>query len=149
MSSLSSSSSSLSSSSPDSSTIESLSVGAIQMLPPVETSVRVNDPEDAANQADHVKESSHCLRFDWVDPKVTEFISVYRDSCSMGSFMDNHNLLKLDTANDILAIGYCRPTDTICMGQASSEGPFFFVYFCPFLDLHIALPFDDFTMGVL
>ena len=80
---------------------------------------------------------------------MTEFISIYRDSSSIGSFTDNHNLLKSDVADDILAIDYCRLTDTICMGRASSDGLFFFVYSGLFSDLHVALPFDDFTMGVL
>ena len=74
---------------------------------------------------------------------------MYKDSSSIGSFVDSHNLLKLDAADDILAIDYCRPTDTICMGRATSKGPFFFVYSCLFYDLHVALHFNDFTMGVL
>ena len=115
----------------------------------METYVRVNNPEDAADRAEPVKESSHCSRLDWVDPKVIEIIFVYRDSSSIDSFMDNHNLLKPDGADNILAIDYCRPINTICMGQASSNGPFFFVYSCLFSDLHVALTFDDLTMGAL
>ena len=56
---------------------------------------------------------------------------------------------KPDYPEDILAIDYCRPTNTIFMGRASSKGPFFFVYSCLLSDLHLALRFDDFTMGVL
>jgi len=56
--------------------------------------VRVNDPNDVADQVGPAEESYHCSGFDWVDTKVTEFISVYRDSSSIGSFMDNHNMLK-------------------------------------------------------
>jgi len=52
-------------------------------------------------------------------------------------------------SNDILAIDYCRPTGTICMCRATTEGLFFFVYSCLFSYLHVALPFDDFMMGVL
>jgi len=62
----------------------------------VKTSVRVYDPEDVADWADPAEESSHCLGFEWVDPKVAEFISVHRDSSSNGSFVNNHNLLKSD-----------------------------------------------------
>jgi len=75
----------------------------------METSLRINDPEDVANKEDLTEESSNRLGFDWVDPKLTEFISVYRDSSFIGSFVDNHNLLKSDVASDILAIDYCRP----------------------------------------
>jgi len=103
----------------------------------------------AADRAGPAEESSHCSRFEWVDPKVTEFIIVYRDSSSIGSFMDNHNMLQLDAAQDILVIDFCRSTDTICMGRSTSGGPFFFIYSSLFYDLHVALSFDHFTMGVL
>ena len=145
----SSSFSSSSSSSSGSSTTEPLSVGTIQTLPPMEDSVRADDPDGATDRSDPLEESSHSSRFVWVDPKVIEFIFVYRDLSSIDSFMDRHHLLKSDASYGILAIDYCHPTDTICMGWLSYDGPFLFVYSCLFLDLHVALPFDDFTMGVL
>jgi len=115
----------------------------------VKDSIRPDDLEGATDREGIAEESSHCSGFDWVDLKVTDFISVYRDSSSISSFMDNHNMKKLDVVEDILAIDYCCPTDTICMGRSTSEGSFFFVYSFLVFDLHVALPFDDFTMGVL
>jgi len=63
--------------------------------------------------------------------------------------MDKYHLLKLDASYSIFAIYYCQSTHTICMGRSSFDGPFFFVYSCLFSGLHVALPFDDFTMSVL
>jgi len=150
------SSSSSSSSSPSSSsssfasfTTEPLSVGAIQTLPPLEGSVRANDSDVASDWSASPEGSSHCFGFDWVDPKVIEFISIYRDSSSLDAFMDKHLLLKSDAFDNIFALDYCRSTDTICMGRSSPDGSFFFIYSCQFSNLHVVLPFDDFTMGVL
>jgi len=85
--------------------------------------VRVNDPEDAADRAEPAEESSHHSGLDKVDSKVTEFISAYRDSSSIDSFMDSHNMLKSDATDNMLTIDYCHPTNTICMGTTSSYGP--------------------------
>jgi len=57
--------------------------------------------------------------------------------------------LKSDTSDGILPIDYCQSTDTICIGQSISEDPFFFVYSYIFSDLHVVLPFDEFTMDIL
>jgi len=64
-------------------------------------------------------------------------------------FLKEVPILKSDASDGILAVEHCRPTDTICMDQSSSEGPFFFLNSCLFFDLHVALPFNNFTMGVL
>jgi len=47
------------------------------MLPPVEDYVKADDSEGVADRLDPLKQSSHLLEFDWVDPKVTGFTSVY------------------------------------------------------------------------
>ena len=140
-------SSSSSSSSSGSSTTEPLSVGVIQMFPPVEEFVRADEPEGAADRLDSLEQSSHLLGLDWVDPKVIGFTFVYLDGPSISSVIGNHRILKSDASNSILAIDYCQPT--ICMDRSPLEGPFFFLYSCLFSDLHVAFPFDDFTMDVL
>ena len=115
----------------------------------METSVRVDDPEGAVDWSDPAEESSHHSGFDWVYYKVTGFTFLNQDTLSISAFVNNHNVLIPDTDDGILAINYFYPTDTICIGRSSSETHFFFIYSCLFSDLHVALPFDDFTMGVL
>ena len=143
-SSLSSSSSSL-----DSSATEPLSVEAIQTFPLVEVAVRADNPEGVVGRSDPLEESSHLSELDWVDPRVIGFASVYMDEPSISSFIGKYIILNLDASDDILAFDYCRPTDNVYMGRSPSKGPFFFIYACLFSDLHVSLPFDDFTMGVL
>ena len=58
--------------------------------------------------------------------------SVYRDGASVSSFLGKYPILKSNASDGILAVDYCRPTDTICMGWSPSEGPFFFLYSCLF-----------------
>jgi len=118
-------------------------------LPPVETLVRVNDPEGTVERSDLVEESSHHLGFDWVDPKMTRFTFVFRDSSSISFFVDKYNILKSDANDGILAIDYCHLANTICIARSPLEILFFFVYSCLFLGLHVAFPFDDFIMWVL
>jgi len=74
---------------------------------------------------------------------------VFRDSSSISAFVDKYNLLKSDVDENILAIDYSHLTDTIFIGRSPSEAPFFFLYSFLFSDLHVALPFGDFIMGVL
>jgi len=126
-----------------------MSVREIQMLPPVEASVRVNDPEGAVDRSDLVKESFRRSVFDWVDPKVTRFTSVFRDSSYISTFVDKYNILKPYANNGILEIDYFHPANTIYIGRSPSETLFFFVYSCLFSNLHVVLPFDDFIKGVL
>jgi len=41
------------------------------------------------------------------------------------------------------------PTESVCMGRPGIDPPSFYMYSCLFSDLHVSLPFDKFTMGVL
>ena len=43
----------------------------------------------------------------------------------------------------------CGYADRVCHGRENAPQYFFFVYNTFFSNLHITLPFDDFTMGVL
>jgi len=115
----------------------------------VEAFVRAEDLEGVVDRSNTFEESSHLLGLDWVDPRVTGFAFVDLDGLSISSFIGKYTILKPDASDGILAIDYCGTTDTICMGRSPLEGPFFFVYACLFSDLHVTLPLDDFTMGLL
>jgi len=81
---------------------------------------------------------------------VLGFTSTFLDETSISDFLGRIPILKLDVGLGILTVEPYGPTDIVCMGQfSSSEGPFLFLYSCLFSDLHVFLPFDDFTMGVL
>jgi len=120
-----------------------------EAVSPVVDSVRVYDLGVAADRSNPARESSHYSRFDWVDPKVTRFSSLFKDSSFISSFVHKVCLMKPDAVDGILAVDLCHPADTICISRSPTETTFFFAYSCLFYDLHLALPFDDFTMGVL
>jgi len=84
----------------------------------VEDFVRVDDPTSVADLSDPIEESSHLSGLDRVDSKVTGLASVYLDQTSISSFIEKYSILKPDANDGILAIGYCRPTNTICMGRS-------------------------------
>jgi len=42
----------------------------------------------------------------------------------------------------------CGVIDRVCHGRENAPVNFFFVYSTLFVDLHVTLPFDSFTMGV-
>ena len=144
-----SSSSSLSSFSPSSSTIESLGPGNSNFAP-LKTFVRVDDPEGAADWVRSYLRVVPSFGIWLGDLNVIGFTFVYLDSSSIYVFVDKHNILKPDADDNILAIDYCHPANTICIGRSPPKTPFFFVYSCIFFsDLHVTFPFDDFTMGVI
>jgi len=43
----------------------------------------------------------------------------------------------------------CGVIDRVCHGRENAPVDFFFVYSTLFVDLHVTLPFDNFTIGVL
>jgi len=80
---------------------------------------------------------------------------VTRITCSfvkrdvVASFLDQVCVLKPDVSLDVISIEPCEPTDVVCSARSTTERPFFYMYACLFLDLHVSLPFDNFTVGVL
>jgi len=43
----------------------------------------------------------------------------------------------------------CSVSDRVCYGREEGEPDFFFMYSAFFTDVHVRLPLDEFTMGVL
>ena len=142
-----SSSQSSSSSSSNSSMTETLSVGAIQTLPPVGM-VREDDPTSASDRSGSSEQSSP-QGFDWVDPKVTWITCLFVKRDVVAEFLDQVGVLELDVSLDVISIESCELTDVVCSTQSSTERPFFYIYACLFSDLHVSLPFDNFAVGVL
>ncbi|QCD93788.1 hypothetical protein DEO72_LG5g1864 [Vigna unguiculata] len=50
---------------------------------------------------------------------------------------------------DIVSLERVSAIDRVCHGQEGATEKFLFMYMCHFSQLHVRLPFDDFTMGVL
>jgi len=85
----------------------------------------------------------------WVDPRVCEVSSSFYTDTSVAEFLDEVPVLKASAEESLLAFGPCSLEDLVYRERSSTEPPFFFMYGCLFADLHVSLPFDAFTAGVL
>ena len=143
------SSSSSSSSSSASSYTKILSVGAIETIVPQGEEVRGDDPGNATNQSS----TSEWLRPhegpSWVDPKVFGITSVFLTDVSVSDFLKRVPIVKASAREYLLTFDSCSLTDRVYKERSSTEPHFFFMYTCLFSDLHVSLPFDTFTVGVL
>jgi len=57
--------------------------------------------------------------------------------------------LKPNAPSDAVAADSCNHSNRVCHGRENSPQEFFYVYITFLNDLHVTLPFDEFTMGVL
>jgi len=85
----------------------------------------------------------------WVDPRVCEVSSSFYTDAFVAEFLDEVPVLKASAEESLLAFGPCSLEDRVYRERSSTEPPFFFMYVCLFADLHVSLPFDAFTAGVL
>jgi len=74
---------------------------------------------------------------------------VYTTATSVAEFLDKFRVLKADANHSFFQVQPCSSAETICLSWSPSESPFFYMYACLFADLHVSLPFDDFTVGIL
>ena len=64
-------------------------------------------------------------------------------------------LVKLHTCHlqgcqlNIVSLDRVSAIDRVCHGQEGATEKFFYMYMCHFSQLHVRLPLDGFTMGVL
>jgi len=84
-----------------------------------------------------------------VDSKVVGILSFYKTEPFVSNFLDKCPVLKASGHSSFLSIVPCSSTESVCMGRPGTGSPFFYMYLCLFLDLHVSLPFDEFTMDVL
>ena len=84
-----------------------------------------------------------------MDPKVVEISSIYKTEASVTKFLARQPILKAVEYFHYFSVLPCEPTESVCLGRSGTGPPFFYMYACFFSDLHVSLPFDEFTMGVL
>jgi len=89
------------------------------------------------------------MDFSWVDPNVVEKSSSYNTVERVAEFFVKNPALKSGGHSNYFDVVPCGPTERVCMGRSGDGPPFFYMYTCFFSDLHVSLPFDTFTMGVL
>ena len=144
-----------------SSTADSLSVGVAEVPPQVEV-VRGDDPAIAVDRLDSLpvvapladRSSSPPMvvpieDLGWVDPRVVEISFSYDTEDVVTEFLLKHPVLKPGVHSHYFSVVPCGSAERVCMGRPGAGPPFFYMYICFFSDLHVTLPFDEFTMGVL
>ena len=103
---LSSSSSSVS----DSSTTEPLSVGAIQVLHPVEEVAKGDDSGDVVDRSNSLEQVIFPPEIDWVDPKVISITSAFTIETSVADILEKVPVLKADAGLSFFRVELCLPT---------------------------------------
>jgi len=118
------------------------SVGRIPMERVVE--IREDPPEELAESNWPVK-----IRYEWVATDVRTQRSLFRWSCLLKSWLNCTPIFEKGARGDIIAPERVTAVECVCHGREGAAEEFFYMYMCHFSQLHIRLPFDEFTMGVL
>jgi len=87
--------------------------------------------------------------YEWVDPRVKLPLSRFSKSATIVDFRKKYDILA-DTVDDrSISVERAMSGDSVCHGRKGHSHDFFYMYSTLVSDLHVRLPFDDFTMGVL
>jgi len=94
-------------------------------------------------------QSSDDPSYDWVDPSVLKIPTRSKNDDNLDQFLSENSFFTPNCLSDAIVTDICGMTDRVCHDRKNALHDFFFVYNTFFADLHITLPFDNFTMGVL
>jgi len=111
--------------------------------------VRGDDPANVVDRSDSPPTVIPLVDLSWVDPKVLEISSIYKTEACVAKFLAKYPVLNAGGHSHYFIVLPCEPTESVCLGQSGTGPPFFYMYTCFFSDLHVSLPFNEYTMGVL
>ena len=72
-----------------------------------------------------------------------------KTEASVSKFLDKCPVLKAGGHSSFFSVLPCSSTESVYLGRSGIGPPFFYMYTSLFADLHVSLPFNRFTMGVL
>jgi len=75
--------------------------------------------------------------------------SLFRWSHLLNSWLNCTLIIAKGVNKGIVSLEQVSAIDRVCHGQEGATEKFFYMYMCHFSQLHVRLPLDDFTMGVL
>jgi len=112
----------------------------------METTVEVSEdlPEELAESNWPAKAG-----YEWVAVGVRTQYSIFRWSRLLKSWLNCTPIFEKGARRDIMVPERVSVVECVCHGQEGAVEEFFYMYMCHFLQLHIKLVFDEFTMGVL
>jgi len=106
--------------------------------------VREDPPEELAESNWPAKTG-----YEWVAADVPTQQSLFQWSHLLRSLLNCTPIFQKGVQRDIVAPERVTAIECVCHGREESAEEFFYMYMCHFSQLHIRLPFDEFTMGVL
>jgi len=113
---------------------------------PMETvrEVREDPPEELAESDWPVKGG-----YGWATADVRSQSSLLWWSRLLNSWLNCTPVISKGVSGDIVSLEMVSAIDRVCHWQEGATEKFFYMYMCHFSQLHVRLPLDDFTMGVL
>jgi len=87
--------------------------------------------------------------YGWVDKGVCEYFSKYHLSSCIRKFAKAYTILDQDSPDKMVSLDRFGRKDNVCDGRGAYSDEFFFMYSVLLTSLHVRLPFDEFTFGVL
>jgi len=87
--------------------------------------------------------------YGWVATDVHNQSSLFWLSRLLNSQLNCTPVIAKGVSGGIVSLERVSAIDRVCHGQERATKNFFYMYMCHFSQLHVRLPMDDFTMGVL
>ena len=87
--------------------------------------------------------------YGWAATDIRDISSLFRWSRLLNSWLNCTPVISKGVSGDIVSLERVSVVDRVCHGQEGATEKFFYMYMCHFSQLHVRLPLDDFTMGVL
>jgi len=106
--------------------------------------VREDPPEELAESNWPAKGG-----YGWAAADVRNQSSLFRWSRLLNSWLNYTLVISKGVRGDIVSLERVSAIDRVCHGQEEATEKFFYMYMCHFSQLHVRLPLDGFTMGVL
>jgi len=108
----------------------------------------------SSRDSDHVvsAEELSALRhpgYEWVDPRVKLSLSRFEKSSTIAALCKKVYMKASIVDEHIVSMKRAKSGDSVCHGREGHSHDFFYMYSTLVTDVHVCLPFDDFTMGVL
>ncbi|QCD78692.1 hypothetical protein DEO72_LG1g2328 [Vigna unguiculata] len=106
--------------------------------------VREDPPEELAESSWLAKAG-----YEWAAADVQTQHSIFRWSRLLKSWLNCTPIFEKGARRDIVLLERVIVVECVCHNRDGAVEEFFYMYMCHFSQLHIRLPFDEFTMGVL
>ncbi|QCE04912.1 hypothetical protein DEO72_LG8g2953 [Vigna unguiculata] len=87
--------------------------------------------------------------YDWVAADVRNQSSLFQWSRQLNSWLNYTSVIAKGVDCSIVSLEQVSAVECVCHSQEGAAEKFFHMYMCHFSQLHVRLPLDDFTMGVL